>query len=386
VANFARAYTEWASARTGAPPSFHRYAALAVCGAALGNRLFVDMGWGRVYASQWLCLVGRTESHKSTAVNLACSLLGQADQSIELPHDFTREAMYEFLAAKPSGLMRWREMGSVLRSMSREYNAGVLATLTDLWDSPHMTKRRTKGSGEVQITWPAVSIVAAAKPRWFVENISAEDIEGGFVARWLFVTAESGEERPPNRLFGNGLGPTDAYQRDSLVEHLQRLSQHEGDMGRGEGEEAAEAWWKNWQARGWNEDSDPADFSARAGTQVIKLAIALQASKGVDFLGALDPDAVTKAAALYEYAFFCARPLVERMRHHTKSTDEIEKILAFIRSEGGALRRDVYRKFKMKPRDLDDLLGGMIEAELISVERIETDNPGPRPILYKAVR
>ena len=190
---FSAAYEQWVTQRTSASVAYHRYGALAVLGAALGNRVYIDMGWGRVYPSLWVCLVGRSNDRKSTAINLACSLLAQADQSIELPHDFTREAMYEFLAARSFGLLRWREMGSVLESMNREYNAGVLSTLTDLWDSPFMTKRRTIGGGEIQITWPAVSILGGAKERWFVENIRARDIEGGFIGRWLFVRAGADE-------------------------------------------------------------------------------------------------------------------------------------------------------------------------------------------------
>ena len=93
-----------------------------------------------------------------------------------------------------------------------------------------------------------------------------------------------------------------------------------------------------------------------------------------------------KAAKLYEYAFNCGMPLVEKMRHHTRTTDEMNKVLSFIRREGTVSRRDVYRKFKMKPRDLDDLLRGMIEAEEIREERVPREARGRASIIYRMLR
>lgn len=385
MAEFVRAYEEWCSKRTSAAPTFHRYAGLVICGAALGNRVWVEADWGRIYPASWLCLVGRTDSHKSASVNLAASLLAQADQSLELPHDFTREKMYEFLAKQPWGLLRWREMGSVLKAMNRDYNAGTLETLIDLWDSPYITKRSTKGAGDLMITWPAISIIAGAKPRWFVENINRADIEGGFLARWMLITADH-DDRPEDRVLGFGYQAADVQQRNSMIAHLQHLGTHEGRMERGNGdaEEELQRWWKSWRAKGWNEDSDPADFAGRSGTQVIKLAMCIQASWGPSHLLELEAEAIRKAGALYEYAFYCARPLIERMRHHTRESDQVERILEFIRAEGRAARRDVYRKFKMRKRDLEDLLASMVEAELI----IEDAEPPPsggghRRVVYR---
>ena len=357
-----------------------------VCAAALGNQVYIDMGWGRIYPSMWICFVGRSNDRKSTAINLVCSILAQADQSKELPHDFTREAMYEFLAQQPAGLLRWREMGSVLQSMGQKYNAGVLTTLTDLWDSPYMTKRRTKTGGEIQITWPAISILGGAKERWFIENIHQQDIEGGFLGRWLWVTDDGQENGNGDKLFGNSWSDHDSQVKAGLIEHLQILSNFEGEIAPGEGAVVAEEWWKKWNAGGWNEGNDPADMAARAGTQVIKLAIALQAAEGTTHLYELEPDAVRKACKLYEYSFFCGQPLIAKMVGRTRSSDEIEKLLSFIKSKPRVPRRDVYRKFKMKKRDMEELLGGMLEAELVTEEQELPEGGGTPRVYYRALR
>ena len=367
--SFITAYTDWATQRTSASVSYHRYGALCILGAALGNRVWIDMGWGKIYPSTWIAFVGRSNDRKSTAIHLICSLLAQADPKMEYPHDFTREAMYEFLAKQPAGLLKWREMGSVLESFSQKYNNGLLSTLVDLWDSPYMTKRVTKGGGPITINSPAISILGGAKERWFIENIHQRDVEGGFLGRWLFVTDDGTANRNHDMLFGNPWSAGDSQVRDGLIEHLQVLCNFEGgEIAPGDGAAVAEEWWKGWNAKGWNEDNDPADMGARAGTQVIKLAIALQAAEGTTHLYELEPDAVRRAAKFYEYAFHCGQPLVAKMVGRTRNSDLIEKLLKFVRSKSQVPVRDVYRKFNMPKREMEELLSGSIEAELIRLE------------------
>ena len=380
---FGKAFEEYASGRTNAPAVFHRFAALSVCAAALGNRVYLDAGWGRIYPSMWVCFVGRSGVRKSTAVNLASSLLAKADASLVLPHDFTREAFYDIVAARPFGLLHWRELGSVLKSLGREYNAGLLPTLVDFWDSPSLIKRRTKGSGEIQICYPAVSILAAAKVRWFVESVTREDIEGGFLGRWLFVSAQ--ENNGAGHFFGMPRTEAEWHQYGSLITHLEALTQYEAELVPGEGGVVLEEWLRGWEARDWNEDKDPADFAPRAGTHIVKLAIALQATYGPSHLMELEREAIEKAIAMWEYAFECGQQLVGVMNNNSRSADERGRVLSFIRSQGVATRRDIYRKFGMTPRDLDGLLESLTEAELISADRQERDGPGKRTVLYRSL-
>jgi hypothetical protein len=385
VSNFGRTFAAWASERTNAPVAFHEFAALAVCAAALGNRLWVDAGWGRIYPHLWVCLTGRSRSRKTTVVNLAASLLARADESVELPHDFTREALYDQLAARPWGLLRWREMGSVLKAMKREYNAGTLETLTDFWDSPATTKRRTKSSGEILITRPSITILAAAKERWFVENIRREDIEGGFMSRWLFVSSD--EVNGAGRFFGNPRTSAEHYQEESMVDHLRGLTQQpEGGIEPGEGGAMLETWITQWEARGWTEDTDPADFAQRAGAQVTKLAIALMAARGEIGSGIRDIDrhAAESAIALYEESFRCGQHLVEQLRPNSPRSEEMERVRAIVAKEKRITRRELLRRVKMQLRDVEPIIETLRAGGWVKVE--ESDSPaggGPKSVFYK---
>ncbi len=211
-------------------------------------------------------------------------------------------------------------------------------------------KRRTKGSGEIQIHRPAVSILAAAKPRWFIENVRAEDIEGGFLSRWLLIAAE--ENNGNGAFFGNGYntGAAAEAQRQSLVDHLRNLSTYEGRMRPGEGGDVLEAWLKKWDALGWDEDNDPADLASRAGTHIVKLTMGLQACRGTDMLEELHPKAVEVAIGMWEYAHKSAQPLVARMQMSGaggREGTELERVRRAIRSAGSITYSTLLRKLQV---------------------------------------
>lgn len=384
ASNFGKVFQAYASERTNAPVAFHQFAALTVCAAALGNRVWVDAAWGRIYPAFWVCLTGRSRVRKTTVVNLAAALLARADESIELPHDFSREALYEQLAARPWGLLRWREMGSVLKALKRDYNAGTLETLTDFWDSPATVKRRTKSGGELLITRPAISILAAAKERWFIENIRREDIEGGFMSRWLFVSSD--EVNGAGRFFGNPRSTAEQYQEESMVAHLRELTQQpEGGIDPGEGGAVIEKWVTKWEARGWDEDTDPADFAARAGAQITKLAVALMAARGEISLGvrSLDAKAAEGAIAMYEESFRCGQQLVEQLRPNSPRSEELERVRAIVAKERAITRRELLRRTKMQLRDIEPILETLTGSGHVKIERSPQPGGGAEIVLYR---
>ncbi len=385
--NFGKAYVEYAAARTDAPLAFHRYAAVAVCGAALGNRLYMDAGWGNIYPSTWTCFIGRSGVRKTTSGNLAASLLAKADKTLMLPHDFSREALYEQLAAHACGLLWWREMGSVLKVMKRDYNSGVKETLTDFWDSPDTVVRRTLKSGMLEFERPAITILAAAKPRWFVENTSREDIEGGFIGRWMFVSADANNGN--GKFFGTPTSSAQGIQRDSLVEHLRGLTR----VGTNEprqimpstgARDTLERWLRGFQAEWQDEDKDPADFSQRAGTQVIKLAMGILACRGTDDLSEIPPQAIKQAIELFEYSFGCSQALIRMITGHSQEADTLEVVRRIIRNEGTIHHSALLRKTKMKARTLNECMETLIAADEV-VRELEdrATGSGRQPVVYR---
>ena len=382
--NFVAAYEDYAASRTSAPAAFHTFAAIMICAAALEDRVYVEAKYGRLYPALWMCFVGPSTVHKSTAVNIACNLMRAAKKETEIPNDFSREALVEHLSHRPYGLLRWSEISSALEAFAKDYNAGVLSTLTDLWDSRPSMTRLTKSAGLVEITYPSLSIFGAGKIRWFQEYIRPRQIGGGFVGRWLFVmeTEDTGYKPMFSK---NGPSEADRLQRDSLIEHLQQLTQHEGgEMLPGDGGVALDEWLRTVHGK-WSDDEDPAEFSKRAHAQVTKLAIGIQAARGTSYLGELHPKAVQQAIDLWLYSFEHSRKLVDSILNRGRDSDALDSVLRMIKREGSIRRRDLCRRTKITTKVLNEYMETFITGGLVAPEQRPTEGGGPATVWYHYV-
>lgn len=386
-ANFAKAYMDYATARTDAPRIFHTFAALAVCGAALGNRLYLDAGWGNIYPSTWTCFIGRSGVRKTTSGSLAVGLLARADKTLMLPHDFSREALYDQLAARACGILWWREMGSVLKVMKLDYNSGVKETLTDFWDSPDSVVRRTKAAGILEFERPSITILAAAKPRWFQENIDRSDVEGGFLGRWMFVTADANNGE--GKFFGTPTTSAQGIQRESLVEHLRSLTRVGTNEPRqiiptADARDVLERWLRKFQAEYQDEDKDPADFAQRAGTQVIKLALCILACRGANDLSEIPHQAIEQAIELFSQSFQCSQALVALIAGHDKDHDTLGRINGLVKNAGGTItRRELCRRMSMTVRHLDEYVETLIVSGVLEQVSERRPEGGPPTVFYR---
>ncbi len=388
--SFVSTYVQYAASRSSAPKIFHELAALSVCAAALENRVWIKAGFKqRVYPSFWLCLVGKSDVHKSSAVNIAASLLVAAKAETALPHDFSREAFIEHMSERPYGLLVWSEIGSALEAFSRDYSAGTLSLLTDMWDSKPSMTRMTKGAGLVRIEFPALSILAAGKPRWF-QDMGTKAVLGGFLGRWLFAWEDT--PSPYQSFFGtNGYGgDSERHQRGVLIERLVELCEvPEHEVQGGEDSEAGQVldnWGREMSGKWGPDEADPAEFSKRAQEQVVKLALAIQASQGPGELVALHPKAVEQAIALWGHLFESGKRLVSEITGHSQDADELARVLGAISERPRIRQRDLLRKTKMKLKTITPVIETLLTSGQVGEEREIPEQGGLPTIWYRALK
>jgi hypothetical protein len=388
---FGVAYEHYMAEKTDSPLAFHHFAAPVICAAALGNRVWVETSWGRVYPSMWLAFVGPSTVRKSTAVNLACDLLSEAIEGIELPDDFSREAFYDRLAQQPAGILRWREMGSVLEVFNLDYMRGVSATLTDFWDSPRKVVRELKAGGNLQrrrvvIQRPAVTILAAGKVSWFVENVKRRDIQGGFISRWLFVY---GEEPGRERDIIGEKPREDHIVRDSLLEHLRALSALEGPVDTSRAQSYLNARVKELTERYTSQglDFDSADFTGRAATQILKLAMGIQASYGPDEALRLTVRGVDLAINMFQTALRHDLHLIDDIQGASYVQNMMQKMDTIIDANDGVIsQRDLCRAMGLTSDRLGVLLTTKIEmGDWVKKSTESTTKGGRPPAVYRRV-
>ncbi len=384
---FGPVYESYMAKRTDAPFDFHHFAVPVICAAALGNRVWVETAWGRIFPAIWVCFIGRSSMRKSTAVNLACDLLTEALPEIEYPHDFSPEAFFGRLARQPAGLMRWREMGSTLENWGRRYMAGVSSSFTDYWDTPAKTIRelQDKERRKVIIQRPCISIIAAGKVAWFISNIQQRDLEGGFIGRWLFVYGGKKQGyRPP-------LGPKaveDHEVRQSLVEYLRRLSKLNGAVDTTQIAGFLNEWAQKFEKEAAAaSDRDRIDFAGRAVTHVLKLAMGIQAARSPKEALTLTVPTVEIAIQMFQVALYNAEQLVQEIEGAGWTHSMLTRLDGIMEECDGIItHRALSRKVSLTSDRLEKLIATQLDRGVWVLEQSHPERGGRPSKIYRKAK
>src|SRR5262245_25482454 len=155
----------------------------------------------------------------------------------------------------------------------QKYNEGMIAILTDLFDSPDEWTYKTRGKGEVKLKNVTLTMLGASTPDWLITAIPQDAFGGGFMSCLLFVVQESTERCYPI--------PVPPPGHDALVEELQRLKAQQGQI---ELSAQALSWYSLWYAasrKGIPEDEKMAGYLERKPDHLLRLAMILALSEGV---------------------------------------------------------------------------------------------------------
>lgn len=225
ASDFITTYVEYADVIE-APKEAHEAIATQLLATAINPKVYIPHGAIKIPLDLWLLLLSGSGFGRNTLVELARPVLEAADMADVL---FTstwgsRQAFYQRISERPSGLFVWPELAVVLRNLRDNRFAGVKEWLTDRydnWSTPESIRYRQTGRSQdtppIEFTEaPRLNIVATSSTDWFIGNLSQDDATGGFVPRWILMQAES-----PTRLV-----PIPRQRNEALVpvlaEHLKK--------------------------------------------------------------------------------------------------------------------------------------------------------------------
>lgn len=193
--DFLKTYVDSISRVTDAPTIFILFSGIALLSAVLNK--FYFMYPDRTHLNLYILLLApSTYYRKTTVIEIAGKYLVEANPSLQIPESFTVEALYQIMNKYPRGLIRWRELIQIKEfQMKSEYNKGLPAFLTDIYDYKKIWKRWTKSDGEIIMEEPIISILAGGVTSWFVKNLNVLDFQGGLWTRFLFVPAPEEERK-----------------------------------------------------------------------------------------------------------------------------------------------------------------------------------------------
>lgn len=332
AAGFVEGFVSYLKHRTDCPPDFHTHAALVTLATALGNRVWCH-GWTRtIYPNLWAVVIAPSGYGKSAPLDMAEHVLrkAQVDDRL-LPNSFSYEALISVLAKQAVGTFVLQEFSAFLGMLSRDYNAGAVPLLTEIFDCPP-TVRRTTMKGDTLIEQPCLSILGASSPAWFAEQFRGKDLEGGFLARFLFCpSTESGQPV-------SDPGPPDEGAETVLAAHLRQAMALSGRADFSAVQREFDAWDKTYRLTRVRRNCPP-EFSgmrARAGLLVKKAAMLFRVSRDPTGLAIAPPD-LQRAIDYVTYSHELAEHfLSEEVARDADEGDRL-KLLGRLREQEGRM-------------------------------------------------
>jgi phage/plasmid primase-like uncharacterized protein len=231
-----RDYIKSISETTNAHPIMITCSVLTTISAILKKRVFIkeDRNTGyfqTLYANLWMLNVTKSGQFKSTALNKGSKLAWEQSSEVLkeiksineqiksetdnktkkdledkkiiastgdpiLPNKMTSEGLLEHLGQGHAGAILTSEFGAWLQNMDKSHNNDFKAIATDLYDVPSVYRYKTKSSGDYILEKPFISICGVSTLSWLKENLKHNDVDSGFLARFLIFAPPHQDEIP----------------------------------------------------------------------------------------------------------------------------------------------------------------------------------------------
>lgn len=314
--DFFKHYIEYTGG-TEVPAHANRWAAIGMLGAWLGRDMYVKFGSSKLYANQYIMLLGDAGSKKSTAIKNAKRVLKGAGYSTFSAEKISKEKFLTELAkqqsAVPTGAFNnfldqqlfadvtesgeYRETWICADEFNDFFANNILefiSTLGVLWDYEGKYENQVKHGESVVIPNPTVSILSGNTPATFAATFPADAIGQGFFSRVLAVHI-----KPSGRRITRPPEPSEEATEE-LTERLLTIKNfHSGEI-----EITDESWalidriYQNWRPIS---DSRFESYGNRRLTHLLKLCLIHAAAR---LSTVIDPIDVKRANTVLDYTEF----------------------------------------------------------------------------------
>ena len=357
--DFVERWVRYGCSRSDAPVAFHRAAALVLVATAVYRHCWLDFQHKRVYPSVYfLCLAGSGQ-RKSTALRYAEEAACTAFKDRVLSNDFTPEALISDLGTRtPSrGVAFVDEAGRMLGTMrQKSYGEGLKDLLSRLWDAPDQYGRKLQ-SGPCNLSDVFVNLLMATTTERLTELLTPEDVQSGFLARFVPVIGGAVTRRPL-AVLQDRTGAEEAQLAADLTAMANQLESAPGPfpitpraLAR---LDRAEDDLESWSAKDFHADlTQP--WCRKLNEHGARLGLLNAVSEDHPVVGLLQ---VLRALRDIDQAKDQASRLAEALRFNRDAKDT-EHLYRFIAANPGVSRRDVLRKTGWNKGRVEDLAGNL---------------------------
>lgn len=311
--DFFNSYLQYTSG-TEVPAHANRWSAIGMLGAWLGRDIYIKYGSSKLYANQYIMLLGEAGSKKSTAIKTAKRVLKAAGYSTFSAEKISKEKFLEELSKDKSGGMEssftpnildqqlwgdldesdYRQVWVTADEFNEFFANNILefcSTLGNLWDYDGIYENSVKHGASVVIPNPTVSILSGNTPTTFAGTFPIEAVGQGFFSRVLAVHIKgSGRKiiRPRE--------PSEGETQQIIERLLEIKNYHSGEVLITEDSWALlDRIYQNWKPI---PDSRFISYGGRRVTHLLKLALIHAASR---LSKTIDPIDVRRANTVLDY-------------------------------------------------------------------------------------
>ena len=197
---FTEKYLQYANEFTDCPDPFLLWGALLAISASLSRCTYVEAGSWNIAPHIWVVLIGKSSSHKSTAISIVEDLIESVDPERSAPHEFTSEAIIQSLSKNSIRLFIFDEAKSFFDMLGKKYNESLKSLFTILYRKPNYSRTTIK-HGVLNIQNAYLPMGLATTPEWLRSSLqdAEQSAMSGFLARFLMVPY-TGEGNAPMSL------------------------------------------------------------------------------------------------------------------------------------------------------------------------------------------
>ena len=278
-----------------------------------------------------------------------------------MPESFTPEALFTILADQNRGTIFWREFNQVKEfQFEKDYNKGLAALLTDVYDFKKVWKRKIKAEELIVLKEPILSILAAGVTSWFTDKLRDIDFQGGLWTRFLFIPAEE-EKRtyhwPSKLLLDPGV--------TSDLKKLDRLKAREVDFSKVKPEIIEWGTKHMEQAQRLDSEIFRATF-LRLEVMLLKLAAILQLSQNRSPI--VESEAFNEAVKIIEFLKEKLATFFKEEIHFWQEEKDRAKVVRYLKKKKQVPYRFLLPGVRVATKEIKKILGQLKEEGLIKWE------------------
>lgn len=367
-----------------APEMYHRWCYFSMLGHIFERRVWLDMGYFRLYPGQtYTFLVGPPAIKKSSAIKVATGFLKDMGGVRFSAGKLSVQALINSMESQPviNGTQITHSDSTIFIKASelsvfipkQSYVEEIIPFLTDAFDAEDTFEYDTIARGKVTLRNVLVTFLAGSTADWLFNNIPDSAWGGGFMSRVLLIHVTSCSRENAIPTISPGLR---RLHQEILAELIVLGNELQGEF---LWTKEARAWYTAWYSRfkkfsAQNIGNTISAYYARKPIHLLKIAMALAITQNRALV--MTQHTLESAELMFEEMEVELPGLLDKKVIPNVMAEQCQKVLDLITSKGqvgGVKRSEILKalwRHGLNASATDLVLDTLLQAELVEIQLI----------------